>query len=78
MFILDFNLVHYVLKVSIWSFIFILCFNLVLSVSFVTCGRQFAYVDRHVDTLALGHVSKLNDINDKIDGKNQLMQTVET
>jgi hypothetical protein len=29
---------------------FILDFNLVLSISFVTCGRWFAYVDRHLDT----------------------------
>jgi hypothetical protein len=76
--ILGFNLVPYVLKVSIWFLMFILDFNLVISVSFVTCGRWFAYVDRHIDTLTLGHVSKLNGVNDKIDGRDQLMQMVET
>jgi hypothetical protein len=77
-FILDFNLVPYIFKVSIWSLIFILSFNLVLYVSFVTCGRRFVYVDRHMDTLTLGHMSKLNGVNDKIDGNDQLMQTMET
>jgi hypothetical protein len=72
MFILCFNLVPYVLKISIWSRMFILGFNLVLSVSFVTCGRQFAYVDKHVDTLTLGYVSKLNSINEKTDGNDQI------
>jgi hypothetical protein len=51
---------------------FILDFNLFLSVSFVTCGKRFAYVDRHMDTLTLRHVSKLNDVNDKIDGNDQI------
>jgi hypothetical protein len=78
MFILDFNLIPYVLKVSIWSLMFILGFNLVVSVSFVTCGRRFAYMDRHMDTLTLGHISKLNGVNDKTGGKGQLMQTVKT
>jgi hypothetical protein len=57
---------------------FILGFNLVISISFVTCGIRFAYVDRHVDNLSIGHVSKLNGVNDKTDEKNQLIQTVET
>jgi hypothetical protein len=51
---------------------FILDFNLVISVSFVICGRRFAYVDRHVYTLTLGHVSKLNGVNEKIDGNGQI------
>jgi hypothetical protein len=42
-------LVPYVLKVPTRSIMFILDFNLVISVSFVTYDR-FAYLDRHVDT----------------------------
>jgi hypothetical protein len=50
---------------------FIVGFNLVLSVIFIICGRQFA-------TWTLGHVSKLNGVNDKNDGKDQFMQTIKT
>jgi hypothetical protein len=35
-------------------------------------NRRFTYVDKHVDTLALGHVSKLNGVNDKIGGNDQI------
>jgi hypothetical protein len=57
---------------------FILRFNLVLCVSFFTCGRRFTYVDRYVDPWTFGHVSNLNGGNIKTDGNDQLMQTVET
>jgi hypothetical protein len=60
-FILCLNLVSYILKVSIFYLAFILDFNLVISDSFVTCGRQFAYMDRHM--------SKWNSGNIKTDGK---------
>jgi hypothetical protein len=69
MFILGINLVSYVLKVSISSFMFILGFNLVISVIFVTCGKQFAYMDKDMDTWTLGHVSDWNDGTIKTDGK---------
>jgi hypothetical protein len=54
---------------------FILGFNMVFSVSFVTCGKQFAYVDRHVDILTRVQIKR---VNDKTDRNGQLMQTVET
>jgi hypothetical protein len=54
---------------------FILGFNLVNSVSFVTSGGWFAYVDKHVTS---GHVSKSNGGNIKTEGNDQLMQTEET
>jgi hypothetical protein len=50
----------------------ILDFNLVISVTFVTYGRRFAYVDKHIDTLTLGHVSNLNTVNDKTNGNGQI------
>jgi hypothetical protein len=50
---------------------FILSFNLIISVSFVTYGRRSAYVDRNVDTLAFGHVSELNGVNEKSDRKDK-------
>jgi hypothetical protein len=72
MFILGFNFIPYILKVSFSSLMFILGFNLVFSDSFVTCGRWFAYVDRYEDILTLEHVSKLNGVNEKTDGNDQI------
>jgi hypothetical protein len=44
---------------------FILDFNLVISVGFVTCGQTRG-------PLTLEHMSKLNGINDKTDKKDQI------
>jgi hypothetical protein len=73
MFILDFKLVFYVdFRFQFGPLYFNLGLNLVLSVSFVTCGKRFTYMNKHVDTLTLGHVSKLNGVNDKTDGNDQI------
>jgi hypothetical protein len=77
-FILGFNLVLCVLKVSIWSFIFIFYFNLVISVNFVTCGRRFAYINKHVDIWTFGPMSKWNSkistkLKPKFNRRNQIL-----
>jgi hypothetical protein len=72
MFILVFNLVLYVLKISIWSLMFILSSNLIFPsvLSHVVDGLH-----TWTDTWTLGHVSKLNSVNDKTDRNDQPMQT---
>jgi hypothetical protein len=73
MFILGFNLVAYILKVSVMYLIFILGFNMVIFVSFVTCDRQFTYMDRYANTCPIETLE-----TSKLTEKDQLMQMVKT